>query len=304
LEAEAAGYAHWSYAKALSEFGTPRKLPRCGGWILERPLPGSNAVDAMGCYPLFACSDWSALGGDLDALRGDLVSLALVADPFGDYTPEQLHAWFDVVKPFKEHVVIDLSQPCDAVVSKHHQRNARRALRRLRIERCESPADHIDDWVALYSCLVERHTISGIPTFSRDSFSVQLEVPGGTLFRAIHDGRTVGAALRYQSGDVVYAHLVAFDDVGYRLGASYALTWFQLNYFADKARWFDLGGTPGVKAYRDSGLWHYKRGWSPETRPVYFCGRVLDRDRYDAIVKSTRVSTNGYFPAYRAGEFG
>jgi hypothetical protein len=258
----------------------------------------------MGCYPLFACRDWSLLKDDLDALKGDLVSLALVADPFGDYTPERLQECFDIVKPFKEHVVVDLSQPRDAVVSKHHRRNARKALKKLYVERCESPSEYLDDWMTLYSHLVERRAISGIPTFSRDSFSLQLQVPGVTLFRALHEGHTVGAALRYESDDVVYGHLVAFDDVGYRLGASYALTWFQLDYYAGKARWLDLGGVPGLKADRNDGLWVYKSGWSPMTRPVFFCGRILDCERYEAIVKERYAAANGYFPAYRAGEFG
>ena len=44
--------------------------------------------------------------------RGDLESLSLVTDPFGDYTESELHACFpDLVVPFKEHYVIDLEKP-------------------------------------------------------------------------------------------------------------------------------------------------------------------------------------------------
>ena len=58
----ATGYRHAAYAQSLVEFGTPRSLTRCGGWILEREIANAGARDGMGCYPLFACRDWGALG--------------------------------------------------------------------------------------------------------------------------------------------------------------------------------------------------------------------------------------------------
>jgi hypothetical protein len=77
------GYLHPRYADSLSEFGTPRELPRCQGWILERLIPGTPDRDAMGYYPLFARQDWSKLHLDLNEMEtGELVSLSLVADPF------------------------------------------------------------------------------------------------------------------------------------------------------------------------------------------------------------------------------
>ena len=84
------GYLHADYARSLAEFGTPRELPRSGGWILERKIPGFNAYDAMGCYPLFCCKDWSRLQGDIAELQSELVSLSLVPDPFGDFLKGQV----------------------------------------------------------------------------------------------------------------------------------------------------------------------------------------------------------------------
>ena len=66
------GYAHPAYAHSLAEFGSPRPLPRSGGWLLERPIPGSPYRDAMGCYPLFAAQDWSRLYSDLDEISGGI----------------------------------------------------------------------------------------------------------------------------------------------------------------------------------------------------------------------------------------
>ena len=105
------GYGHPSYAASLAEFGTPRRLRRSGGWVLERRIAGTEARDAMGCYPLFVCQDWRALEADLDELDG-LVSLALVSDPFGDYDEDVLRRCFrDVLVPFKPHFVTDVSRP-------------------------------------------------------------------------------------------------------------------------------------------------------------------------------------------------
>ncbi len=48
----APGYLSSAYAESLAEFGRPRELAKCGGWILERKIPGTDLHDAMGCYPL------------------------------------------------------------------------------------------------------------------------------------------------------------------------------------------------------------------------------------------------------------
>ena len=102
---------------------------------------------------------------------------------------------------------------------------------------------------------------------------------------------------------MVYAQLTAFDETGYELSAAYALKWRQIDYYADKARWFNLAGVPGTNDAGGEGLRCFKQGWSVETRTVYFCGRVFDRKAYDALTEVKGVSADDYFPAYRAGEF-
>src|SRR5690348_17283638 len=94
----ATGYLHWEYARSLSEFGRPRLLPRSGGWVLERPIPNTGYRDAIGSYPLLCCRDWTQMGADLDELKGELVSLAAVVDPFADVTERQLADCFDFAK--------------------------------------------------------------------------------------------------------------------------------------------------------------------------------------------------------------
>lgn len=300
------GYLHPNYAQSLAEFGTPRELPRSKGWILERPIPGFSYHDAMGCYPLFACQDWSQLHADLEEMGNDLVSLSLVTDPFGDYDTTYLHLCFeDLVIPFKDHFIVDLSQPIEAFVCQHHRRYARKALRQLTVERCEDPSDFLDDWVNLYATLIERHNIRGILAFSRSTFAWQLRVPGIVAFRAVHEGITVGMLLWYVQQKVGYYHLGAFNTTGYELRASFALFWFAIEYFAETGlRWLNLGAGAGVQGDSTDGLTRFKRGWSTGTRTAFFCGRIFDQARYSEIVEAKGISTRDYFPAYRKGEFG
>lgn len=300
------GYAHKAYAASLAEFGTPFQLPRSRGWLLRRRIPATEESDAMGCYPLFCCVNWSELDVDLQELGSDLVSIALVADPFGDHDPELLERLFpDVVRPFKEHFVIDLEQPREHYVSRRHRRNARRGCREVSVEICERPLDHLDDWTRLYDVLVLRHHITGLTAFSRRSFEHQLATPGLVLFRARRDGATVGMLTWYESGEVAYYHLGASDPAGYQWRAPFALFWHAIEYFMQRGlRWLNLGGAAGLDDGTGNGLRDFKAGWSTNTRTAYFCGRILNRRRYRDLAQLRGESTRDYFPSYRSGEFG
>jgi hypothetical protein len=299
------GYSHSRYAEALKEFGAPRHLYRSGGWLLERSAPGTSYRDAMGCYPLFACDDWSTLDQDLDELGDELVSVALVADPFGDHDPELLQKCFpDRVIPFKEHLVTDLSQTPDSFIDAQHRRKARRALERLKVEDCADPLRFVDDWNNLYANLIKRHRIQGLTAFSAASFKAQLAVPGISMFRATHDGETAGMTLWYADRGVAYYHLGAYSDLGYELEASFALFRHVLDYFANHGmRWLNLGAGAGLANEAD-GLTRFKRGWATGTRPAYFCGRIFDRFKYEEAMNARHIAPSDYFPGYRKGEFG
>jgi hypothetical protein len=260
----------------------------------------------MGCYPLFACRDWSQLHSDLDGLKNELVALSLVTDPFGNFDPADIRRYFDIVIPFKEHFVVDLHQPINEIVSSHHRYYALKSLRLIRVERCIDPTQFADEWVGLYATLIKRHGLNGIKSFSKTAFARQLSIPGIVVLRAIHQGDTVGAALYYLQGEVGYSHLTAFSQVGYKLRASYALQARAIEYFASlggEVRWLDLGAGAGVAHSGTDGLSMFKRGWSTGTRTSYFCGKIFDHKRYSEIVKARGLSPTNYFPPYRVGEF-
>jgi len=297
------GYMHPRYARSHQEFGSPRELPRCRGWVLERPIPGFADTDAMGCYPLFACQDWSQLHLDVEDLRNKLVSLVLVTDPFGDFDETYLRRCFpDVATPFKEHHVVDLEKPRNKIISKHHRYEARKALRQVSVHAHPNPPEFLDAWLDLHRHLIVKHKIKGIGAFSRSAFAEQLATPGMVLLYA-KSGEEPDAAIMYfvQRG-VAYAHILGCTSVGYRQGALYALIWSAIETFTGSARWLDIMGVPGGQDAGSEGIRQFKRGWSTETRTAWLCGRILHRERYAEIVNATGTSPARYFPAYRAGE--
>jgi hypothetical protein len=297
------GYLHRLYAESFAEYGSPRELANAGGWILQRQIPIRGLQDAMGCYPMFCCRDWQRMGDDLNQLRDNLVSFSIVADPFGSYTADLLKAHFDVVLPYKQHFIADLSLPLERFTSARHRNYAHRALQNISIEVCSNPVAHLDEWVMLYDHLIERHHITGMCRFSRGCFKSQFSVPGLVMFRATEDNEPLSLDLWYVQGNVAQGHLVGTSPRGYELHVAYGLKLFILQYFAGKVRWVNFGGVPGVNANIDNGLADFKRGWSSETRTAFLCGKILNPQVYQEMVRATRSEDTNYFPAYRRGEF-
>jgi len=298
------GYSHPLYAASLAGFGTPVPLPRSGGWILRRGVRGEDLGDATGCYPLFSCPNWPGLASDLEELGDDLVSLAVVADPFGEYDLAYLRRCFpDRVLPFKEHYVIDLASSALDSICRHHRRYIRASLGKVRVELCVPPEDQAETWCGLYQDFVAKRQVKGIRAFSPHAFSVQLRTPGIVMFRALAGDRVVGAHLWYAQGEVCHSHLTVCSDEGRRLRAAFALHWSAVEHFQGRFKWLNLGGGAGIRPSRDDGLVRFKRGWSGMTRMAYFCGRILNRRKYEALVGARAGNDTDYFPGYRVGEF-
>ena len=270
-----------------------------------REIPRSGQRDAMGPYPIFACADWAGLASDIADLQDELVAVSLVADPFGAATADDLARTFgDLVTPFKEHFVVDLRGEWRETTHPHHRRNVRRALAALEVEPVDDPPALLDDWVALYGELIDRHQIAGPAAFSRDSFAAQLRVPGIAALRAVEGGVTVGATLWYVAGNVAYYHLGAYSARGYELAASFALFDRGFERFAaEGVAWASLGAGAGLDRAAEDGLTRFKRGWATTTRTAHLCGRILQRGAYDELAAERSRPGTPYFPAYRVGEF-
>jgi GNAT acetyltransferase-like protein len=299
------GYLHPLYAQSLSEFGTPVELPQCGGWLLERRIPNSDLRDAMGCYPLFCCSDWTRLAADIQKVEDRYVTISLVADPFAPITTVDLSRYFQLVQPFKEHFIIDVSDSTDRHIDPRHRRYARRALEQIQVRLVDDPKACLDEWVRLYAILIDRHHLRGIKAFSKKAFAIQFEVPGLVIFQATRNGRTIGIHLWYAHSNVAYGHLGAVDEEGYAFGAAYALYWSAIREFkehhAGEIRWIDLGAGAGTQGNERDGLSTFKHGWATGEKVKYFCGSVCDLENYRLLAGTAQIDS-GYFPLYRAGE--
>jgi hypothetical protein len=297
------GYRHPAYVAAVADGGVPRSLQRSGGSVLVREIGTTAQWDAIGPYPVFSCADWDGLAEDLSELAHDLVSVALVVDPFGAWTEGTLRSSFpDTLVRFKEHFVVRLTADPLRHIHPHHRRNVAKGREQLDVELVTDLAGFAGEWEMLYRHLVDRHQIQGRAAFSVRSLAAQLAVPGMVVLRARIQGTTVGATLWYEQDDVAYYHLAAYDPRGYDLRASFALFAHALELFANRGLvWASLGAGAGATGDPDDGLSRFKRGWSTETRPAWFGGRVLRRDIYNRLAGSSRSQ---WFPAYREGEFG
>lgn len=277
------GYLSGEYAAAFQEWGKPIRLPRSKSWVLRRPIPGSNYYDAMGLYPLMCCEGWGSLETDMSCLY-DLVSLAFVSDPFAEDWDD---SWLDLCAPYKLRRVVDYTKR--HVPTKHHRYYAKNA--RCKVELAIEP--DLDTWCNLYTNLVERHGITGIQAFSRESFEYQLAAPGLITFQAYDRKGVMAMHLWYVQGDAAYSHLAACSDRGYDNFAAYALMDEALRFFAGNVKHLDLGATPD--SADGKGLDFFKKGWSNDSRLTKLCGKILDFDKY----KELSNGKSAYFPAYR-----
>jgi len=301
MERHSEGYLGRVYVDALAQFGRALELPASQGWLLGRGIPGyPEEEDACGAYPLFCCRHWNRLADDLAALEGCLVSCVVITDPFGDFKQADLRAAFpDMVRPFKEHFVVDLDTSPERIVQAHHRYYARKALRDYSVALCDSPLRLLGRWNQLYRMLIKRHNITGMAMFSPESFSHQFGIPGVRVFYAERDGVIEGMQVWFSRGDIAYHHLGAYSEAGYRSCVSYALMWSALQWFAeDGTRRVDLGAGAGI-GQKEDGLTRFKRGWSNASQEVYLCGRILNRTRYAQLVHDADVSGVEYFPRYR-----
>lgn len=280
-------------------------LAGSGGRLLARNIPGTEFRDAMAPYPLLVCSDWDSLPADMARLPSDIVSVTAVTDPFATADVAILKKAFNhLVRAYKTHFEIDLTQPLASFADPHHLGCARRALKKLEVEYCADPEANIGEWTRLYAKLVARHDIRGAALMDEQSFRRQFRLPGLSQFRAVRDGVTVGMILCVTHGDTAYFHLGAYDATGYRSNASYALVLTIIEHFARAGlRRMSIGSGAGAFSRENDGLAQFKRGWASGTRMTYLCGHVQDPQVFARLCEANESSDPKYFPPYRASEF-
>ena len=295
------GYKSKHYAQAFAHIGEIQHLSKSKSWVIERNIEDSQYSDVIGCYPLFSCSNWDKLSEDLQGFSNRAIAFSLVTDPFGDFNEADLKSTFpDVCKPFKTHYILDLEQDIKSVVKSNHLRNAKKAFKKLDIERVAQPLECLDSWTTLYDHLVQRHNIQGIASFSVDAFKQQFETPGLIVYRALLDGKVSGMVLFYEMDSTVYYHLGAYSQDGYENRASFGIFLKAINDFKSRnMKWLNLGSGAGTSDANDDGLVRFKKGWASETRTAWFCGKILNHSAYQDLASKTGSLSASFFPAYR-----
>ena len=298
------GYSHEKYAKAMSEFGLPQKLPLSSGYIIERKIPGTQYKDAIGLYPVFSCHDWSMVPQDLQTFAERYITVSLVTDPFSAVSVEFLEQYFDIMRPFKTHYITHFNQPLQKIVRRSSRQDAYKALEMMDVEICHQPIKYLNEWVSLYENIIKKHNVDAINKFSVRSFKFQLEIPGMVMFLGRQGPEIVGAVLYLMHDSVCYGHLAAFTSAGYRIKAFNGILWRALEYMEKRGiQYLNHGGAAGTNEDPNDGLAVFKKGWSNEVRQVYFCGKIYDIEKYQVLCAQRNVEQTDFFPAYRSGEF-
>jgi len=290
-EADRHPYAAPAYVEALAagQGWATVDLP-----VLLRPL-AAGGQDATGPYPRIPLAPDVDLAAGRARLRAlGLVSAVLVPDPLASPAPERLAAAFEVVRPFKTHLLIDRAKGFEP--SKHHRDRIRRGLRRCRIE-VVALGDLLEAWRGLYGALIRRHAVTGLASFPDPYFATLARTPAFVAFAAYVGEAAAAMTIWFEHAGVAVSHLTAANDLGYANGATYALNDAAIAYFGGAAV-VDLGGGAGLTDDPADGLAQFKRGFANAQTASWLCGAVLDAPRYRAL--SEGRPAEGFFPAYRA----
>ena len=293
------GYLHPFYAQSFSEIGEVIFLPKSKGWLIKRQIPGTTLFDAMGPYPLFFCENWEYLIEDIFSLRDQIVSIILVIGPHQELPKIKFKNFFDLFYEYKNHYIFDKSKPLAQTISSGRRYDAMRALKDVNVDLKISPNIDLEEWCHLYSNLIERYQITGIRAFSEKSFKNQLTIPNTYFFRVLFNGELIGGNIFYIQNHTAYWHLSACTEKGYQLHASYAAIWTAIKVFSKKIHRIDFGGTTNMKDNKFNGLAQFKSGWSNSTECSYFCGKILNLQKYRQLIKE-HDENKKWFPAYRS----
>ena len=122
--------------------------------------------------------------------------------------------------------------------------------------------------------LIKRHQIQGIRAFSKAAFKNNSPSRIPFIFVSSIKASVVGGNIFFLQDDVAYAHLSAFSDEGYQLGAPYAVKWCALQQLSQFVGWVNFGGSTSSNQEHLTGLDYFKMGWSSQTGKSYFCGKI------------------------------
>ena len=291
-------YASKSYAALLQGEGSVVPVPEAEVHLIRRVVDGGG-TDLVGAYPRTPVPVPAAWPDAWGRLReAGHLSVVLVTDPLSSADGQALQAHFPVARPFKTHLIHEVSSG-SCRWSKHHAYEVRRALREVRVEEIRGEA-LVEDWLRLYGGLVERHRITGVQRFSEEYHRGVLRMDGLRAFAAKRDGRVVAAHLWFVDGARAWSHLGASDAEGYAARAAYAVYDASLRALAEDADVVDIGGAAGLSDDQ-GGLFRFKAGFANARAEAWLCGAMLDTAACAARCAARGVPLDGgFFPPYRS----
>ncbi len=289
-------YATQAYVESLSHLGLAIPIPQWGTWGISRLIEGGLS-DICGPYPLAVLSPDADLPSGFDSLRqSGAVSVTLLLDDHHRPSMEKMFTYFDLVRPFKTHFMVDrlagVVRP-----SSHHRYEINRALQEV-VVREIALSTHIPQWEGLYRNLVMRHGLIGIHDFPPAHFEALAAMPGVVCMGAFRGDELVAAHIWVVHDDCVHSHLAASSELGYALRAAYAVYDYSIHFFAG-VRMMNLGGGAGSADDPTDGLARFKRGFANSKAQGYICGKILKPEAYNRLAQGIQ-SGSAYFPLYRS----
>lgn len=293
------GYSSHKYCNSLAKFGTPLITPLSELCFLKRKIDSTN-FDYIGQYPFVCSRSWKDVSHDINQLRETGgASVVFVTDPFSEKYVSQYLSTMTVARPFKRHFIVDLQKDWKQRLNGKKRYTIRQSLEVQTVKVLEGKRGQGPDFWQLYQELILRHNIQGIQRLSKEIISDQLDIDGAVWVEARVDSRLVGGMIWYIDGDRAYSHLHAQSAEGYRLHTNYALYYSALNHLtALGIETASLGGIAGNKDVNNDGLANFKSLWSSREKYSWLCGEILNREKYDSLVKANGMSVD-YFPGYR-----
>ncbi len=234
-----------------------------------------------------------------------LVAEFLRGHPFDLVDPAGSGLRVDAVRTHRTYEVDLSKQDVQAYWSGaegRHRTAVRKAVRNGVVVEDVSPSRLLDDkgvFRTLYDATMAR--VGSASRLQLDSSYYRELVEGlGSGVRLVEARRgevAVAAAIFLTWRGRVHYHLSGSTEVGMRTGATNAVLDHAVRHLVAPGGRLHLGG--GVR--EGDGLDRFKRSIATTETSVHLCSTVVDRPRYDSLVREAGVDPRtSYFPAYRA----
>lgn len=286
--------------------------------LVVRPIPGKDRVDACSPYgypgpvatPGASHGFWSR---SVSALRHELTSSGVVSafvrlhpllpadnEALGESGPVLQHG---------HTVTIDLGMP-EADAAAQLRSNHRRQILRARRDGLAVRFDEwhrLDEFVEMYHETMRRVGATDFYFFDAQYFRALRDHLGDAVHLVLvqdDQGRSIGGGVIFEASRIIQYHLGA-TRTAHLPRQPTKLMFDEIRLWGrDRgARWFHLGGGVGGEG---NSLFHFKTGFSRDTRPFYTWRCVIDRREYEHLTGSrapapslARDDDDEFFPAYR-----